>query len=158
MTSVLNRANHRLGQRVIVAVPDAAHRGLEARLRQALGVAQAHVLRSPVRVADEPAAGAGPALMEGLLQGVEDEVRPRRARDAPAHDPAGIGVDHEGDVDKPAPGRDVGKIRDPEPVWLRGLEDAVHSIERAGHGGVRDGGAHRPAPHCASQEIGRAHV
>ena len=41
----------------------------------------------------------------------------RRARGPPAHDPAGIGVDDEGDVDEAGPGRDIGEVGEPKHVW-----------------------------------------
>ena len=96
----LEQADHRLGEGIVVAVTDAADVELNARLRHTLLINNDDVLRSPVRVADQPGAREGPALMKGLLQGIEHEVRPRRARDAPAHDPTGIRVDDEGDVDE----------------------------------------------------------
>src|ERR1700712_3575742 len=68
----LEQADHRLGQRIIVGVPDAADGGLDAGLGEALGIANAQVLRSSVRMTHEPAAGKGLALMKSLLQGIED--------------------------------------------------------------------------------------
>ena len=38
------------------------------------------------------------AIIERLLQGVEGQIGPQRARHAPAHDPTGEDVDHERDV------------------------------------------------------------
>jgi hypothetical protein len=58
----------------------------------------------------EPAAMDWPSIVQGLLQRVEHEAGVRRARHSPAHDPAGISVDHEGDVDKPGPGRDIDEV------------------------------------------------
>jgi len=75
----LEQADHRLGQSIIVAVADAADGGFDARLGEALGVADAHVLRSAVGMADQAAAGEGAALVQGLLQSIEHEVRPSRA-------------------------------------------------------------------------------
>ncbi len=45
--------------------------------------------------------------MEGLLQGIENEVGPSRSRYAPADDAPGKGVDNEGHVDEAGLGRDV---------------------------------------------------
>src|SRR3954454_8626394 len=101
----LEQADHRLGESVIVAVPDAADGGLDASLSQPLGVANAHVLRPSVRMAHESTAGEGAALMKSLFQGIEDEIRPARARHTPANDAPGEGIDHEGDVDEARPGR-----------------------------------------------------
>jgi hypothetical protein len=70
---------------VIVGVADSTDGGFDACLSEVLGVADAHVLRSTVRVTDEAAAGEGTALVQVLLQGVEHEVGPSLARHAPAH-------------------------------------------------------------------------
>src|SRR5271165_2278623 len=80
----------------------------------------------------------GTAIMKGLLQSVENEVRPSGAGDPPADDAASKGVDHEGDVDKADPGRHVCKVRDPEGVWPRRLELPVHPVERAWDRSIAD--------------------
>jgi hypothetical protein len=46
-----------------------------------------------------PAAMDRPSIMQGLLQCVEHEAGVCRAQHPPAHDPAGIGVDHKSDID-----------------------------------------------------------
>src|SRR5882757_4144631 len=88
----------------------------------------------------EAAAMDRPSIMQRLLQRVEHEAGVRRARDPPAHDPAGIGVDHKGDVDKAGPGRDVGEVGEPEDIRLWRLELAVDVIQRAWRGLVTDRG------------------
>ena len=50
------------------------------------------------------------AVVERLLQRVEDEARMGRPRDPPADDATGEDVDDESGVDEPLPGRDVGEI------------------------------------------------
>jgi len=127
----LEETNHRFGESVVVGISDAADGRLDAGLGETLGVANAHILRPSVGMAHEPAAGEGPSLMKSLLQGVEDEVRPRRARHAPTDNLPGEDIDDEGDVDEAGPGRDIGEVGDPEHVRPRRLEDAVHPIERA---------------------------
>ena len=52
----------------------------------------------------------GPAIVERLLQGVEDEAGMGGAGHPPADDPPGERVDDEGDVDEALPRRDVGEI------------------------------------------------
>ena len=69
-------------------------------------------LAAPVAMVHEAAAMDRPSIMQCLLQRVEHEAGVRRARDPPAHDPAGIGVDHKGDVDKAGPGREWSKKRE----------------------------------------------
>ena len=97
----------RLGQGVVVSVSNAPHRGLNAGFGQALGVADADVLRALVAMVHEPAVLARPALVQCLLQRVEDEPGAHRWRHAPAYDAAGKDVDDEGHVDIALPGRYV---------------------------------------------------
>src|SRR5690606_4247813 len=70
------------------------------------------------------------ALRERLLQGVERKVGSERARDAPAHDPPTVGVDHKRHVDKAPPRGNIGQVRDPELVGTPGPEVPLHPIER----------------------------
>ena len=51
----LEQPDHRLGERVVVRVAAAADRGLDARLRQPLGVPNRQVLHAAVAVMHEPA-------------------------------------------------------------------------------------------------------
>ena len=90
----------RLGERVVVAVADAADRRHETGLGQALGVLDRDVLHAAIGVVHEAAAGDGFAIMQRLLQRIEHEAGMRRPRHAPADDAAGVGVDDEGDVDE----------------------------------------------------------
>ena len=59
-----------LGQGIVVGVPDAAHRGLDPGLGQTLGVADGHVLGTPVAVMHQSVLTAHRALTEGLIEGV----------------------------------------------------------------------------------------
>src|SRR5258708_16277682 len=88
----------------------------------------------------EAAAMDRPSIMQCLLQRVEHEAGVRRARDPPAHDPAGIGVDHKGDVNKAGPGRDIGEVGEPEDIRPWRLELAVVGIQRAWRGPVAERG------------------
>ena len=80
-----------------------------------------NVLAAPVAVVNE-AALHRTAVVQRLLQGIEDEVRMRRPRHPPADDAAGEDVDDEGHVDEALPGRHVGVSR-PEELHLRPLSE-----------------------------------
>jgi len=71
-----------------------------------------------------------PAVMKRLLQGIEDKAGMRRTACSPANDPPRIGVDDEGDVDEPRPGRDVGKVRHPQHVRRWRVEPAVEVVHK----------------------------
>src|SRR5258706_12931091 len=104
------------GEGIVIGISDAADRRLYACFSQALGVFDRDVLAAPVAMVHEPAAMDRPSIMQGLLQCVEHEAGVCRARHPPAHDPAGIGVDHKGDIDKAGPGRDIGEVGEPEDI------------------------------------------
>ena len=74
----------------------------------------------------------GAALVDRLLQRVEDEVRGQGRRDAPADDPSGEDVDDERDVDEAAPGRDVREVRDPQLIRPCRREVAIDEVARVG--------------------------
>ena len=89
------------GERVVIAVADSADGWFDASLNQAFGVFDRDILAAAVTVMDEPAAMDGPALVQGLLQRIEDEAGMGCPADPPADDPPGEGVDDEGDIDDP---------------------------------------------------------
>ena len=145
----LEQPDDGLGQRVVVGIADAADGWLDPRLDEALGVANAHVLRPLVAMVNEALEGA--PVVERLLEGVEHEARMSCPRHPPADDAAREGVDHEGGVDEPLPGRDVGEIRNPEDVRPRRPELTVHPIGGARRGRVGDGGPCLPPARDAAQ-------
>jgi len=68
------------------------------------------------------------ALMQRLLERVEDEVGPHRVRDLPANKAPREDVDHECGIDKPVGGGDVSEIGDPELVRSARRKLAVDQI------------------------------
>jgi hypothetical protein len=121
------------------------------RFGQVLGVLDGHVLRPAVAMVNQAATMNRPAIVQRLLERIQDEAGVRRPAGSPADDPPAAGVDDEGDVGEPRPGRDAGEIRHPEPVWRRRPELAVDVVERAWCRLVADCGAHRLAPDRACQ-------
>ena len=71
--------------------------------------------------------------------------------DAPADNPPGEGVDHERDVDKAGPGREIGEVRHPQRIRPISPELAVDAVERARRRLVADCRADRLAPNDALQ-------
>src|SRR5215211_4754568 len=84
-------------------------------------------------------------VMESLLECIEHEAGLGRARHPPADNAPGVGIDHEGDVHKARPGRDIGEVADPKRIRPRRPELPVDPIERARRGPVADRGPHRLA-------------
>ena len=144
----------RFGERIVIAVADAADRG-SMPLPPALGVLDRDILAAAVAVMHEAAAMDGPPIMQRLLQRVEHEARMRRPRDAPADDAPGVDVDDEGDVDEAGPGRDIGEVRDPERIRPWRLELPVDVIQRTRRRLVADRRPHRLAADHALQAQAR---
>ena len=165
----LVKAVDRFGQGVVIAVADAAHRRLDASLRQALGILYGHVLTPSVRLMNEPAAGRSP-LVQPLLERVQHEAGVGRTAHPPADDAPGERVDvrrtsrfdDEGHVDEARPGTHVGEIGDSKHVRGWHTELAVDAVERARRRLVAHRGPHRLAaddaskPHIAHQPRHRA--
>ena len=86
-----------------------------------------------------------PPVMDGLFKGIQNETGMGRPADAPPDDPTGIDVDNEGHIHKSCPGRDIGEVRNPQPVRSGRMELPVHLVERARRGLVAD---RRLAPAC----------
>src|SRR5438874_2518964 len=147
----LVKAVDALGQSIVIAVADAAHGGLDARFGQALGVANRHVLHSPVAMVNQAATLDGAAVSQSLLQGIQHEARLCRTTHPPADDAPGIGVDNKSDVDEALPGRDVCEVRQPQYIRPRRPELPVHPVERTGDGRVADRGTDLAASHCTFQ-------
>jgi hypothetical protein len=121
-----------LGERVVIAIADTADRRLNPGFKQPFRILNGYILAAPVAVMDQAAAMQGPPVMQSLLQRIKHEPGMRRAADAPADDPAGKGINDEGDIDKASPGRDISKVRDPKPVRRRSLEFPIDVILWAG--------------------------
>jgi hypothetical protein len=108
---------------IVIGISDTADRGLHACFSQALGIFDRDVLAAPVAMVHKPAAMDRPPIVQCLLQRIEHEARMRRARGPPAHDPAGVGIDDEGDVDEAGPGRDIGEVGEPQDIRSWRLEN-----------------------------------
>src|SRR5437773_12514100 len=81
-----------------------------------------------------------PATTEIYTLSLHDAL-PICPADAPTDDISGEHVDDERHINKPGPCRDIGKIRDPQPVGSWRLELAIDPIERAWSALVADGRA-----------------
>lgn len=136
----------RLGQRIVIAVADAANRGFDTRFGQAFGIAYGQILAATVAVVNQPHAFGRAALMDCLFEGIEDETCMGRSADTPAHDAAGLGVDDESHTGEPFPIGDIGEVAHPEHVRGGAPELAVHLVQRARRLLVRDRRPVRLAP------------
>jgi hypothetical protein len=79
-------------------------------------------LHAAITVVNEATLPDGTTIVKRLLQGIEDEASIGRAGHPPADDPPGVAIDHEGNVDKALPRRDIWVSR-PEEFHLRPLAE-----------------------------------
>jgi hypothetical protein len=100
---------------------------------------------------------AGPALGNGHLQGVQDELRPEVVGHGPSDDPAAEGVEHDGDVEEAGSSRYVGDIRHPELVRGGGGEVAVDEVGSRTRLPVPPRRNRATAPMAGPDEAGLAH-
>ena len=151
----LEEANHRFGERVVVGIATAADGGLDPGLRQAVRVAHREVLCAAVAVMYQVRDARAAAIVDGLFEGIEDEVGAQRGRDTPAHDPTGEDVDDERHIDETAPGRDIGEVGDPELIGARRRKTAIDPISWACSGRL---GARRGDPRASADRSAQTHV
>jgi hypothetical protein len=95
-------------------------------------------------------------LQDSHLQGIQDELGAQVDRHSPTDDPAAPGVHHDGQVQEPAPGTDVGDIRHPEFVGTAGREVALDQIGRLACSGLSPGRTRRFAT-ADTPQMGLSH-
>src|SRR5690606_4720131 len=146
----LVKADDGFRQRIVVRVTDAANGRFDAGFGKPLGVPDRQVLRTAIAVMDQLIPFRH-SFAHVLFQYTENQIGPRRTRGPPADDAPGEYVNHEGDIDKATPGRDVGEVRDPQLVRPLGVEVALHLIARTWQCRVRQRGFNRLAT-CRSPQ------
>jgi len=70
----------------------------------------------------------GATLPEGHVEGIEHEPRAQVIGHGPVDHAAAEGIQHDGEEQEPGPGRDVGDVRDPEPIGCVGGEVALDQV------------------------------
>ncbi len=146
----LEGSEEALGQGVVVAVADRAHRGRDPGLAQALAEREARVLAPVVGVVDEAARRS--TADDRRVKGRGDELGPQVGRHRPADDPAAPGVGDRGEVAGPGPCRERGDVGDPEPVGPSGPEVALDEVREGRRVLVADGRSHE-APAVDTREV-----
>ena len=107
----LVEAVDRLGQGVVIGIADAADRRFDASVGETLGVLDSDILRPAIGMMNETAAFGRSAVVERLLQGIQDKAGVCGARYPPANDPPGKGFDDEGHIDEALPRREWSRKR-----------------------------------------------
>ena len=114
-----------LAHRIVVAIPDRSGGGAHAGVPASLAEGERGVLRSLVAMVDH---AVGPTLPERHVEGIEHELCAQVVGHGPADHAAAEGIQHDGEVQEPGPGGDVGDVRDPEPIGCVGGEVALDQI------------------------------
>ena len=96
-----------LTEGVVVAVPDAAHRGPDAGAMAAVPEGQRGVLTALIGVMDDI---DRTTLLNGHVQGIEHQLGPEVVRHRPAHDASAEHVEDNGQIQEASGGRDVGDV------------------------------------------------
>ena len=81
----------------------------------------------------------GAPLRQCHVQGIEHELGFKIMAHGPADDAPREGIQHNGQVQEPGPGRDIGDVGHPEPVWRIGVEIPVDQIASRPHPFVPEG-------------------
>ena len=116
-----------LTQRVVVAVPDRAHGGPNARRPAAPSEGDRGVLRALVGAVND---GLGPAIAQRHVEGAQHELGPQvRGHRPPDHAPAER-IQRDGEVEEPGPGRNVGDVGHPQAVGGLDREVPIHEGAR----------------------------
>src|ERR1043166_9086978 len=122
LARALSRGFGFAGPRTGSAVPEAAHRRLDARRGAPLGVLDQKVRHTAIPMMNEAAAPDTPALVPGLLQRIQHNAGVSRAAGTPA--------DKTPDREETGAGRDGGKIGQPQGVRTRCFERPLDAVER----------------------------
>jgi len=83
----LEEPDDRFGEGVVVRVAATADRRFDARLGQSVGVAHREILRAAIAVVHHVVDAGAAAVINRLLERIEDEISPQRGRHAPADNP-----------------------------------------------------------------------
>jgi len=105
------------GHSVIITVTNLAHTGPYFVMVQQILIGFADVLNAVITVVNEPFKRLV-SLLDGHLQGSQRPFQTERIAQIEAHNPAGVQVSHQGQIDKACFSGDVGNIVDPGLIGL----------------------------------------
>ena len=101
--------------------------------RSRLPEGEARVLAPLVRVVDDP---GGPASPERHFDRFDDQLGAEMLGHRPADDAPTVGIEHHREIEEARPRRDIGDVRDPEPIGSGGGELALDEVRRRRHLGA----------------------
>ncbi len=120
---------------------------------QSLPEGEARVLAAMIRVMNHP--GLRFAAGDCHVERVYDQFGAQMICHRPADDPTTEDIEHDRQIEKAHPRRNIGDVRDPEPVRCSGGEVALHAI-RSGKGFCAPTRRGRALPTMTARESGDA--
>lgn len=140
-------------QGIVKAITDRAHGRADVRFAAAVTKGKGRVLAAMIGMVDDI---LGMALLDSHLQSLQDQLRAQVSGHGPADDPAAPGVEHDGQIQEPSPGWDVGNVSYPEFIRAAGREVTLDQIGGRSSPSLSLGGARRFAT-ADTPQIGGAH-
>lgn len=117
-------------QSVVIVVANAPYGCLDPGLGNAFGILNRDILAATVALVGQATTMDRSLIMDRLVEGVQNQAGKCRPTNPPAHDIAGVNIDHEGHFDELRPCRNVGEVRLPLHVRCRGMRLTVYLIKR----------------------------
>src|SRR5215208_3653203 len=111
---------------IVIAVPGPAHRGLHAGFGEKLSVFAGSILRTTIRVMDEPRARA--LALARHQESRRGEFRAQVVPHRPAHHLAGREIEHSGEIEPTLAGGHIGEICEPDLVRGRRYEALLDQV------------------------------
>src|SRR5580658_2489560 len=123
----LERGKEALSHGIVVGITDRSHRRHHAGFSASLAERVAGVLAPTIGVMDDT---TGLSLRDRHLQRLQNQFGAQVRFHRPAHDPARIHIQHDRQIQKSGPARNVGDISHPQTIWTLTVEAPLHQIHR----------------------------
>jgi hypothetical protein len=121
----LERGKEALTHRIVVAIAGRAHGRPDSHFFASFPESDRGVLASLIGVVDDI---SGSPLLKSHLESIEHELGLEVSVHGPSDDSTAPRIEHDSQIEEAGPRRDVGDVRDPEPVWSRSCEITVHEV------------------------------
>ena len=112
---------------VVIGVSHRTHRRAHAGLTAALAELDRGVLRTLVGMMDH---ARGPPRRQRHVQSIEHQLAGKCRRHRPADNAAAERIEHDGEIEKACPGRNVGDVGHPQPIRRFRREVALDQVGR----------------------------
>src|SRR5690606_15575727 len=111
-------------------------------LAEPVGIADGYIMSNPVGMMNEPIGFRWPAVIDGLLQRIQNEVRCHAAGGSPTDNALGIGIDYKGHIQPSLPSGHIGEVSDPQSIRAIGHKVTLDQISGACRCAIWHSGTH----------------